>query len=420
LKKENLMQKKLLTMAVGAALAAPASVALAQSSVQLYGTLNFSIAHTRYSASAGGVSGISKWAVNTHGSNYGIRGTENLGGGLTAWFQSEFNLKNERENDVVSGQGTARNSGLGLRGGWGDFFVGTWTTPMAELYGLGDVGSIGGYGLTTAVIGRRETTGTLVSRNCGNIVGAGGAGALTTASVPTSICGASEAGWAGAYAHWRRFGQALHYRSPMFGGAQFKLAITPNETKANGGFAPDGLTTTVVENPSAWSASLHWTGMGGKARIGIANMRAKDASTVGQTDSGWNIAGGYDFGVVNLGLVYDRYSYKTATGTSKSREYSIGAAIPVGSGKVGISYARARDIRGGALAGDNGAKQWNIGYEHNLSKRTAVNIGYAKISNDAAAVFTWTGMTTIQNGATATPLAGSDPSVLFVGMRHSF
>lgn len=410
------MQKKLLTMAVGAALAAPASVALAQSSVQLYGTLNFSIAHTRYSAPSAGGTSISKWAINTHGSNYGIRGTESLGGGLTAWFQSEFNLKNERENDVISGQGTARNSGLGLRGGWGDFFVGTWTSPMAELYGLGDVGSIGGYGLTTAVIGRRETTGSMNSQNCNNA----GAPSMTIAAVPTGGCTVSEAGWAGAYAHWRRFGQALHYRSPMFSGAQFKLSLTPNETKASGGTNIAG-TTATTENPSAWSASLHWTGMGGKARVGIANMRVKDAnaSNVG-SDSGWNIAGGYDFGVVNIGLVYDRYSYKTATGTSKSREYSIGAAIPIGAGKVGISYARARDIRGGALAGDNGAKQFNLGYEHNLSKRTAVNIGYAKISNDPGAVFTWTGMTTIQDGWRTTPLGGSDPSVLFVGMRHSF
>ena len=59
-------------------------------------------------------------------------------------------------------------------------------------------------------------------------------------------------------------------------------------------------------------------------------------------------------------------------------------AIPLGSGKIGASYAVADDPEVGGTAVDGfGAKMYNIGYEWALSKRTAVGFGYAKIDNEA-------------------------------------
>src|SRR2546427_2792269 len=134
--KENLMQKKLLGMAVAAALAAPA-VALAQSAVQVYGTIHLSFGQSQFSnvpAAAGG--DVTKFAVNSAASNWGIRSTETLGGGMTAWLQMEFNAQMERRNSTTSngaipnnGEGSFRNSGLGLRGNFGNVYLGTWETP---------------------------------------------------------------------------------------------------------------------------------------------------------------------------------------------------------------------------------------------------------------------------------------------------
>jgi predicted porin len=413
------MQKKLLGMAVAAALAGP-TVAAAQ--VQVYGTANFTLNQTTYSSS-GAVGSVKKFAVNSHGSNYGIRSTETLGGGLTAWLQAEFNLKNERENDLASGQGTARNSGVGIRGGFGNFYVGTWETPWTQTFRLWDVGTIGGYGPTTSIIGRRETTGSQPSRNCGNAFAAGSA--VTAGSIPTMICTAAEPGTlggvAGAYPLWRRYGAGVFYESPVFAGVQGKFAYQPNETKtAAGATNPATGSPVTQEDPSSWSASLTWTGMGGNARAFIATMSSEEWTTVGQTDSGFTVGGGYNLGVVNVGATYETYKYKTATGDSKATQYGLGLAYPIGAGKIGVSYAVAKDLEGGALGGDNGAKMWNIGYEHGLSKRTAVSVGYAKIDNDPGARFTWTGMAPAQDGASTTQPAGSDPSNLFVGIRHSF
>src|SRR5438445_7493491 len=64
--KENLMQKKLLGMAVGAALAMPA-VALAQSAVQVYGTVHMSVNQAKYTKdTAGTLNDTTKYGVTSH------------------------------------------------------------------------------------------------------------------------------------------------------------------------------------------------------------------------------------------------------------------------------------------------------------------------------------------------------------------
>jgi predicted porin len=418
------MQKKLLGMAVATALAAPA-VALAQ--VQVYGTAQMTFNSTKYSASTAGTPAVSKMSVNSHSSNFGIRSSETLGGGMTGWVQMEFNTQMERNNDPTSGNGTPRNTAIGLRGNFGNVYLGTWETPYTSTFRMWDVGAIGGYSATTSVAYRRESTGSAPSSNCNNIITGATGGPINT---PTTLCqhadspGGGTGGPAG-YALWRRYGSAVHYDSPNFSGFAFRISYQPNESKsaASTQLASSGLNggAVVTENPSSWSSSLTWTGMGGKARAFVANMQAKDWSSIGQTDGGWNVGGGYDFGVANVGAYMEQYSYKPAAGTYKAKGYGAAVAIPLGSGKIGASYAVQKDLEGPTSAtSDNGGKMWNLGYEWALSKRTAVSFGYAAIENDRDASFTWTGMVPNQTGYDTRALPGSDPSNLYVGLRHSF
>jgi hypothetical protein len=145
------MQKKLLTLAVAGALAAPGA-ALAQ--VEVYGFISVAVQNFKYGESTSGLPSVSKWDVSSHGSNYGIRGRENLGGGLTAWFQIEQNAPMERSNNVAITP-ASRNTAVGLQGSWGNFFIGQWTTPWADLESLWSIGSVGRS--VAVIIGRRET-----------------------------------------------------------------------------------------------------------------------------------------------------------------------------------------------------------------------------------------------------------------------
>ncbi len=417
------MQKKLLGMAVAAALAAPA-VALAQSAVQIYGTVHLSVMHSQFSnvpAAAGG--DVSKMGVNSVASNWGLRSTETLGSGMTAWLQMEFNAQMERRNSTTAngaipnnGEGSFRNSGLGLRGNFGNVYVGTWETPWAQTFRFWDVGTIGGWGPVTSIIGRRETTNSGTSRN--------GPGDMATGASPTFAAGATTNNL--GYPLWRRFQSAVFYESPLFSDVQFKIAYQPNENKAAGS---SGAPAVVSENPYAWSASLSWTGLGGRARAFVANMQAKDWSSVGNTDGGWTAGGGYDFGVVNVGGTYEAYTYKTggvgqggaAIGDVKAKQWAVGVAVPMGPGKIGASYARAKKLDGLPFD-DTGAKMWNLGYEWALSKRTALGFGIAQIKNEANQGFTWSNITGGPEGAAEkSPLpGGTNLRNIFVSMRHAF
>src|SRR6185295_55753 len=108
----------------------------------------------------------------------GLRGRESLGGGLTAWFQIEQNAPMERSDNIAITP-ASRNSAVGIQGGWGNVFLGQWTTPWADLDALWGIGTVATYGPITSIIGRRETTGAAPNPNCangGSGLGGGGTG----------------------------------------------------------------------------------------------------------------------------------------------------------------------------------------------------------------------------------------------------
>ena len=432
------MQKKLLTLAVAGALAAPGLASAQESSVEVYGYLNMSLGYWRHKDATDRTTNpdVSKWDVTSAASNVGVRGRETLGGGLSAWFQVETNAPLERSNNVAHTSGFAsRNSAVGVQGGFGNVFLGQWTSPWADLDALWAIGTVGGFGPVTSIIGRRETTGVANNFNCSN-TGSGVAAAVG------GNCDSVEAAGGVGHPFWRRMSNSVFYQSPVFaGGAQFKFAWQANQDKTS---APGGVT----QDPQMWSSSLQWAGMGGRVRVGAAYDAHKDFTTPGKTDNGWALKGGWNFGVVDIGLAYERNNYKTPASDCKATQYGIAAAVPVGQGAIRASYSKAKDIEGtytGAVAtpaggaaatgscgatptalaptNDNGATQYNIGYDHRFSKRTTLGVGYATIKNDAGAggnQFVWSGMSSTQSGVAVTAPLGSDISVIFANIIHRF
>ena len=429
------MQKKLLTLAVAGALAAP-GIASAQSSVEVYGYLNMSLGYWRHKDATDRTTSpdVSKWDVTSAATNVGVRGRETLGGGLAAWFQVETNAALERSNNIAHTSGFAsRNSAVGVQGNFGNVFLGQWTSPWADLDALWAIGTVGGFGPVTSIIGRRETTG-IVNANCSN-TGSGAANGLGANC--DSVEGISGVG----HPFWRRMSNSVFYQSPVVaGGLQGKFAWQANQDKTNGG------TGVIAQDPQMWSASVQWAGMGGRARVGAAVDRHKDFTTIGKTDTGWALKGGFNFGVVDVGAAYERNTYKTPAGDCKATQIGLAAAVPIGQGAIRASWSKAKDIEGdytGAVVNtatgstgscgatptalapvnDNGATQYNIGYDHRFSKRTTLGFGYATIKNDAGAggnQFVWSGMSSTQNGASVTAPLGSDISVIFANIVHRF
>ena len=403
------MHKKLLGLAVAGALAAPVA-ALAQ--VEVYGTIHMSLNKMKYDTSTSGLPSKSAWDVASHASNVGVRGRENVGGGQTAWFQVETNAAMERSNNVAHTSNFAsRNSAVGMQGSWGNFFLGQWTTPWADLDALWAIGTVATYGPVTSIIGRRETTGAAPNPNCANnFSGNGGvpAPAGVTATQPT--CDSVEGAGGVGHAFWRRISNSVFYQSPVFGGAQVKLAYQTNQDKA---------VTGTIADPQMWSGSVSWSGMGGRLRVGAAYDAHKDFTTPGQTDKGFRVTGGWNFGFMDIGAAYEQMTYKS-TADVDAVQWGVAVAVPIGQGAIRASYSQADDLETGGVASDTGAKQWNLGYDYRFSKRTTVGIGYATIENDSAAAFTWSGLSSTQGGQSINPPAGSDVSIFFVNMVHRF
>jgi len=88
------------------------------------------------------------------------------------------------------------------------------------------------------------------------------------------------------------------------------------------------------------------------------------------------VSGSYDFGVVKVMASAQQAKYQA----DKDRHAFVGAAVPVGQGLVRAAYTWV-DGSGPGI-GDRDARQFAIGYVHNLSKRTALYATAAYLKND--------------------------------------
>ncbi|CAG4918133.1 porin [Paraburkholderia gardini] len=113
------------------ALLGTAGVAHAQSSVTLYGVLDDSI---QYVSNVGGHSLWNMAAGNLQGNRWGMKGSEDLGGGLKAIFQLENGFN---PNNGALGQGNrmfGRQAYVGLTGdSWGTATLGRQYDPVVDL-----------------------------------------------------------------------------------------------------------------------------------------------------------------------------------------------------------------------------------------------------------------------------------------------
>ena len=130
------MKKSLIALAVLGA----SGVAMAQSSVTLYGVADAGIGKIEAGSPAGNDASdktefISGSLMNNGNSRIGVRGVEDLGGGLKAGFNFESGLDLDDGANLGSGGGFwGRAANLWLGGNWGTFKMGRSLTP--SFYGV--------------------------------------------------------------------------------------------------------------------------------------------------------------------------------------------------------------------------------------------------------------------------------------------
>jgi len=372
------MHKKLIVVAVAGALAAPAT-ALAQTTI--YGLFNVEWG-VSVDQPAEGSTGLERHTgdfFNAGASRIGFRGEEKMGGGNAAWYQCETELGlYPRDTGITV---CDRNSAVGLKGGWGNFFVGSWDSPLKRVSGIVRITN------ETGFFGTQDLT--------------------------------LRAGTFGLPNFSNRNTNSFNYDTPTMGGFMASVQTTTTQAKFDAvevaGTSLDGRISTI---------SGQW--LGGPAAI-VAGYSKKDKNrSAGGIDSAedtaYLVGGSYVIGPVKVGLTFTNRESDDGAPTPTTVErnaYNVAAEWKLGGpSTIRFGYTAAQDLKGtnpitAAGIGDTGAVQYSIQYLHALSKRTTVAIGYVKVDNDTNGTSNLTDMSTDVK-------PGDSASAIALTLQHSF
>lgn len=333
---------------------AATGAAMAQSSVTLFGVVDAGI--SRYSLRShswdGGPArsvGNGTWVLSPSGnlaSRLGVRGTEDLGGGLSASFWLEAPVFNDTGGGSLN---FGRRSTLSLAGPWGELrlgrdytpsFVNDWSSDPFSTNGVGvNLIAVVNSNLATTRALETNKTGSLADRLLGGGLSAGTDNYLRASN---SVGYFLPAGLGGLY------GQAM--------------AALPENATGRGRY---------------WGARAGWAGGGADVALGYG----VSTLTASEKIKSLNLGGSYDFGPAKLLVELSQVRNTRPEGTDRYNGVLAGVSVPVGaSGALRASYARVQFRNGQGLAdGDASVNKLALGYVHNLSKRTALYATAARI-----------------------------------------
>jgi len=350
------MKKSLIVLA---ALGAFASVASAQSSVTLYGRVDLSVNKP--------VGTANKGLSNGSGSRFGVRGVEDLGGGMSAFF----NLEHRFDADTGASQNfPAGNAGCTTAGGCAavdkaNGFNRFWG-------GRSIVGLQGGFGKIT--LGREYTTAFLGSQ----LIADPWAWDTVVSAIPGA--GLNQALTGGAIARVRN-DSSLTYNFAA-SGFSFGAQIAEAQDEINNfQKKPFNFSVGYAAGPLSLALGYEKTGQVG---VGVNGASAK-----------WTtVNGAFDLGAVKLGALIGS---GTTFGNAKNRSYMLTAVAPMGQGEFRASYGKLTTDLPGVGGKSDAAKGFALGYHYALSKRTTLYTDY------------------VRNTALATDKNGYD-----FGIKHNF
>jgi len=302
------MKKTLIALAAVAATGA----AFAQSSVTLYGVADLSLADNDVAGTSMQMSG--NGTMNNGNSRLGVRGVEDLGGGLKAAFNFEQGIN--AETGATDGSTFQRAANMSLSGGFGTVLMGRTLTP--SFYG----------------VAAWELTGT----------------------ANYSVVG-SQFAFAGA---GPRNNSQLSYTTPNLGGLSATLGYLFKGD--NGGNAKTDLNVIYGAGPLTAALSYNkvsgtggsWA-LGGKYNFGMFVLAGSIQDPTG-TSKGFTLGGGTNLGPVSLVLDVARDTDAKDTNVLLEAKYPLSKR----------TFAYAAFLRDGKGKTVDTVNNYGIGIRHNF------------------------------------------------------
>ena len=378
------MKKAILSLSI---LAAMSGASQAQSNVTLYGNVDAAVAVTN-SGAPGAANAVSVTSGTAVASYWGIRGSEDMGGGLKAMFvlQSGLDVDTGAAKTYSGNPSTATpaapggapvtglfnmRSFVGLEGNFGSVSLGRDYTPLYWVLVDADPFRLGLYG------------------NSQEIVLLSGTGS-------------------------DRFGRAsnaVFYVSPKFAGFQARVMYSLGSESAGAAGTPP------KDANRMWAVSGHY--VAGPLVVSGAYQQIELPTVAGTAFTGSTgtrkdaiIAARYIIGDYSVGAGY--FNVKQPVPNSDARDVWLGGTATLGTGTFMAMVQRMR--QDAAVGAEKKGTIFGLGYIHPLSKRTALFATYGEVINSSTATFALTGSdNTVAPGA-----AGAHVKALATGIRHSF
>jgi predicted porin len=355
------MKKTLIALA---ALGAMAGAAQAQSTVTIYGLLDANIgSYKTNQVSGAAISGISQSKIDSgglNGSRWGIRFSEDVGGGMAVIGNLESGINVDAGSSAQGGLLFGRRANVGISSGFGTVTIGRNSSSYDDVSAdhammaatLFDPSNTNN-GFTTAqaaAIGTLAGNAVLLNHN-GN-----GSGAHVT--------------WVGFNT---RFNNSVKYVSPNFGGFTGSFMYAFGEDK-----------TTAIGASNTTSANLRYANGPLLISGGYQSEGATRTATAKPALQNTLLNVSYDFGVAKVGFGANRAKFKEVTTTFRTgvahelaaqKEYSLSVAVPLGATTLSAGYARSKGDDLGSSTG------WGVQALYSLSKRTTLYVGGVSTKN---------------------------------------
>jgi predicted porin len=277
------MKRSLIALAV---LGGFSGMAAAQSSVTLFGIVDVAGQYIKNDG-AGSVKLLTPGGLST--SRFGVRGVEDLGGGLKAGFHLESSVN--ADNGTASAAFWQRKSTVSLMGGFGEVRLG------------------------------RDYTPTFINHVVFDPFGATGIAAYY-----------NIANFAGQTTHFRSSNSIGYFLPSNIGGVYGQAMVAAGE---GGGGKYYGARVGFASGPFDVSVAL-----GREDVISGGGIKYKTAA----------VGGSYDFGVAKL--IAQLSQEKLGPPDIKERRWLVGASAPLGQGEIRASYQRS-DLRSAPVSGDD-------------------------------------------------------------------
>jgi predicted porin len=325
------MKKSLLALAV---MGAFASAAQAQTSVTLYGILDAGLNYTNAQNAAN--DSVLRYTANEISSRWGIRGSEDLGGGLSATFGLEngFNLG----SGAMNGAGAAAGSGASNPQAAGKLFDRGANVGLKGGFGHVQLGRIG----FSPFIDSQLAIDTNSFSNFASLNNL----AFTFGS---NVSGANQA----TMMYW--VDNALKYTSPNFGGFTGSFLYGLGQTAGN------------TTRNRTMSAGL--TYVNGPIAIGAGYYDSKNAPALyaGVSSNGSALA--------TAGQIAALAAQTAATNADDSvvRATQIGGKYKFGNATVGLNWANYKNPN---LSTTYNTDYWNLGFTYNITPALLLSTNY--------------------------------------------